>query len=150
MRRAGRPRALADARTRAVLLAVLRVGGSRADAAETIGVTPRTIRAEAQRDPQFLNDLNEAETDGKLNLILTVREAAIDGGNWRAAAWLLERRHWQDWGKRHRGDITPEEFTAAIKRVVSIILQSVPKKLRAEARDKVDEILQCINRAKKL
>jgi transposase len=100
---AGRPTLLTDDR-RADLILLLANGASSARAARAVGVGERTLRrwlrdglaeqvaqARAAR-PEAKDALAEARL-----VVVVARAAAL--GDWKAGAWLLERR-WPDrWGR---------------------------------------------------
>ena len=48
--------------------------------------------------------LTRAEQEAVVSLVDLVRSHAV--GDWRAAAFLLERRHKKDWGRRETIDAT--------------------------------------------
>jgi hypothetical protein len=48
---------------------------------------------------QFLQDVRRATSDGQAALLAMVHKGARD--DWRAAAWILERRHAESFSKRH-------------------------------------------------
>lgn len=90
-----------------IILESVRAGQSYAMACRRARIDDSTLshwaaeveeKGEASRYFQFINDLMEAEASGQLALIATVRTATkID---WKAAAWLLERKHPDEWGRR--------------------------------------------------
>lgn len=47
---------------------------------------------------QFLQSIKKAETQDKLKRLNVIRKAAADG-NWQAAAWELERRYRDEYGR---------------------------------------------------
>jgi len=80
-----------------------RAGMTRKLQAQAAGVHPSTLLkwlAEG-RDPKTRAKLKRelfvavelAEAEGAQALLEQIREAAVEGGRWQAAAWLLERRH---------------------------------------------------------
>jgi len=61
---------------------------------------------------QFYNDVKEAEGRGAIGWLAKIENAANDG-NWQAAAWKLERRYPEAYGRQkldvaHSGDTTTE------------------------------------------
>lgn len=84
------------------ILAIVKVGGSIADAAGVLGVTPKTVRNEMRRDPAFYLGVNKARKSGKMRLIKKVGTAKP----WQAAAWMLERQYGSEYGRRERHEIT--------------------------------------------
>jgi len=99
--------------------AFISAGGSQRLAAGHVGCHHSTIRNEADRDPQFLASLTRAEAQCALVLLRTVIAAATIGidGDWRAAAWLLERKFPKDFGK-DRDDSAEMEPTQIVKILV--------------------------------
>jgi len=95
----GRPTALTPEVRDKVVMA-LSIGNYRKDAAGFAGVDPRTLHrwlAKGRSDPGgeyggFARDVAEAEGRAKIAALGCVQKAARDG-DWRAAAWLLERKH---------------------------------------------------------
>jgi hypothetical protein len=116
--KAGQPPKLTDAKKKAVI-AYISSGGSQRLAAMYVGCHHSTIRNEADRDPQFLAGLTRAEGQCALELLEAVHDHATDDadGDWRAAAWLLERKFPKDFGK-DRDDAAEQEPTQIIKILV--------------------------------
>lgn len=93
----GRPRAL-DAEKKTRILDYLTRGLSRFDAAARVHVVHTTIANEAERDPEFLASLKDAEIDCKLFHLDKIRNAKRDTP-WQASAWFLERKWPEEFGK---------------------------------------------------
>lgn len=91
----GRPRKL-DAKKIKQVLDVLRIGGSRADAAKLVAVTVSTIANEARRNPDFFDDLETAEAACKIHHIKKVREAK----DWRSSAHMLKVKYPEEYGEK--------------------------------------------------
>lgn len=89
----GRRPALLDEAKQREVCAILAMGCSRRLAAEYVGCAARTIRRQAQRDAAFRERLAKAEAHQEMAHVKHVSEAAKEAKNWRAAAWLLERRY---------------------------------------------------------
>ncbi len=96
-----RPRKIGPAE-RKQILAIVKVGGSIADAAAVIGVALKTVRNEMSRDPGFYTGVLKARKSGKLKLIKKVGTAKP----WQAAAWMLERQYGSEYGRHDRHEIT--------------------------------------------
>ena len=86
------PGGLTDER-KAVIVRMLEGGCSRRAAANSVGLHPGTITRGVARDPQFAADVLVAEGRAERGLLETIQCAARDPRHWRAAAWILERRH---------------------------------------------------------
>jgi hypothetical protein len=105
--RKGRP----DKLTSAVhdrIVAAVRAGAHREQAAQAAGVARSTLQAwlargEASDAPvrfqKFAAEVREAEATFEVGAAAVISRAAI-AGDWRAQAWLLERRHPARWGRR--------------------------------------------------
>lgn len=122
----GRPSELTPERREKILNAI-KVGCTREAAAMLggVGVTTlyrwlqkgRTARAGDYRE--FWQAVQEAEAQAELVLIARVRQASAT--HWKAAAWILERRHPRRWGRRDRMTLAGDrhaplaaEFTLAV------------------------------------
>lgn len=105
---AGRPNILRDESKVTALLNALRLGLSRATGAKIIGCHHSTITNESRRNPAFLARLKEAEGQCEHSLVAFIYNAAKKG-TWTAAAWLLERKMPQRWGRINREPIPLKE-----------------------------------------
>lgn len=74
----------------------MRVGGSRIDAAKLVGVTVSTIANEANRDPDFFDDLEAAEVVCKIHHIKKIRDAK----DWRSSAHMLKVKCPEEYGEK--------------------------------------------------
>ena len=89
----------------AALCAELRLGMSIRAACQHVGIDDSTYRKWMMRGADgeepfvtFRTEATRAKADGIRALVATVRKAAQD--DWRAAAWILERREPDDWSRR--------------------------------------------------
>jgi hypothetical protein len=87
--KAGRPSVLTDA-VKEQLCLLLSVGLSRRQAASYLNIAPATISQAARRDADLAHSLLRAEDLAAVHPHITL--IAESKKNWRAAAWLLERR----------------------------------------------------------
>lgn len=55
----------------------------------------------------LLERVKQAEAEAESRMVETIVEASVD--TWQAAAWYLERRYPDDFGKRIRADISVDE-----------------------------------------
>lgn len=139
MAKRGRPRLLADKRKRAKVLKHLREGGSRADAAASVGVGYQALLNETKRDKELAAQVEKAEVDGKLRLIGVLHTAANKDPKW--AAWMLERKHWEEWGKRNPETVTKAQLETAVSAFVSGILCEIPKQYHDKVGQQIQRIL---------
>ena len=109
----GRPSKLTPARCKRILEA-LRAGNTRRASACAGGVDPSTFcnwqnRAIADGEGpyfDFFKQVKEAEAEAERDALSTIRSAAVD--SWQAAAWYLERRYPQDYGRKMRHELTTD------------------------------------------
>ena len=87
-RKPGRPARLDD-QAKAQILAMIAVGCSRARAARFIGVRSSTLSKLIKRDPDFADELKQAEKTREMDALTSIKRAGAQ--SWRTAAWLLER-----------------------------------------------------------
>lgn len=99
-----------------LILKALEEGNSRRTAAELAGISPRTLQrwlkrgrdAEDEGCAELLEHVHNAEACAEREMSNVVMQAAREG-EWRAAAWWLERRFPGTWAKQQRIAIKPEE-----------------------------------------
>lgn len=80
------------------ILQMVQLGQYLAQAARKVGLSPSTVYMRRQRDAGFRVALEAAEAGLELGLIAEIRKAA-SAGDWKAAAWLAERRFPERWSK---------------------------------------------------
>lgn len=80
------------------ILVALRQGASYALAANYGGISYETFRKWRETKPAFRDAIMEAEGDATVKWLAKIEQAASDG-SWQAAAWKLERRYPQDYGR---------------------------------------------------
>ena len=88
-RPSGRPTVLDDFK-RAKICGLIASGVSLKRAARSVGCDPATIRDEAQRNPAFRAELAQFRAEAETMPMKVLRDAAASG-NWRAAAWWMQR-----------------------------------------------------------
>lgn len=106
----GRPTDCTPEVTRRICEA-LRIGCTR-DAAAAAGLISRTAMATWIRkgndgiEPyaQFVQEVQRAEDEAEQILLLTIQAQA--SADWKAAAWILERRRPQQWARTQRTELT--------------------------------------------
>ena len=85
------------------ILNALRVGNTRTDAALAAGVSRGAIAEWCRRYPAFLSAVEKAEAEARLRFVGIIATAART--RWQAAAWFLERRMPEHWGRRERLEV---------------------------------------------
>ena len=98
-----RPTKFDSIRSEAILTA-LRAGNTRTAAAGYAEIDRSTLTTWLHRYPAFLAAVEKAEADAEVAMVANIRKAVMDG-TWTAAAWWLERRRHQDWGRKDRLDL---------------------------------------------
>lgn len=89
------------------LLEALRHGMTRRAASGAAGFSKTTFYRMLERDDGTLvTQIEKAEAEAEATYSIIVANAAADPKNWTAAAWWLERRHPEDYGKRERVEMT--------------------------------------------
>jgi hypothetical protein len=103
---------------------VLALGGTMKMAADFVGCSDRTLYNHARQDREFRKRLRRAKVDIELGCLKTVKKAAHDDQNWRAANQLMKH-------------LNPDRYTRKA--------DTVPVKHAKEVMDAfVDSILSCV------
>ena len=130
MTKAGRPRALDEAKKREVC-ALLSAGGSMRFAGRYVGCSAKTIHNEAQRDPDFGDRLRKSQLLAQLEPLRALRKKATT--HWRAAAWLLERGDPEQFARLDQKFFKPQD--------VADLLENVRATLKAHIKDFYSQIV---------
>lgn len=80
------------------LTQAIRLGATYVLACDYAGISERTFRSWMEAYPPFLQSVKEAEGAAAVGWLAKIEKAASDG-NWQAAAWKLERRYPQMYGR---------------------------------------------------
>jgi hypothetical protein len=57
---------------------------------------------------EFWNTIKKAEKDAVARNVALIQRAAQEG-NWQAAAWWLERKYFEDWGRKDKVDLSADK-----------------------------------------
>jgi transposase len=87
------------------IVAALQAGNTRTAAAAQAGISLDTFERWMDRFAEFCGAIKKAEADAEIHFAEQIEKAATDG-SWQAAAWWLERRRPEAWGRRDRVDFT--------------------------------------------
>lgn len=82
------------------ILTALRLGATRVLAAQAGGIHYDTLRAWIHSKPAFSVAVMGAESQAAINALGSIQKAAREG-DWHAAAWMLERRYPDQYGRRN-------------------------------------------------
>ena len=125
MAKPGRPPVLDETKRREIC-AVLSMGGSRRLAARYVGCAPTTIMNTAERDPEFRDQLMQAEGQHELLYLRNIQAAAKREQYWRAAAWMLERRYPERYAQLRPGTVTVQQIIELLAQFAEIVVQELP------------------------
>jgi hypothetical protein len=114
-----------DAQKRSEVCAILAMGGTRATAAEYVGCHPDTIRRTARREPEFADQISQAQSRHEMFHLRSINAAAGDTRYWRAAAWALEHIY-PDRYARKAGSISPEQIQLILQELAESLLKHLP------------------------
>ncbi len=81
------------------LTQAIRLGATYVLACSYAGISERTFREWMETKPPFFQSVKEAEGAATVGWLAKIEKAASDG-NWQAAAWKLERRYPEMYGKQ--------------------------------------------------
>ncbi len=95
-----------------------RLGMSIPQACDACGISQTQFRTWRKKHRDFQDLIRRAEAEGvKLNLAV-IQAAAASGKSWQAAAWFLERKYPEQWGRTETLSI--EARKDAVKEAISI------------------------------
>lgn len=117
---------LLDDIKRAQICAILATGGTRSVAANYVGCTAETIRRTAERNADFREALNRAESQHEIQNLQRIQEATKKDTHWRAAAWVLERTYPDRYATRKPRLLTITELTETLDRFAEVVAEHVP------------------------
>ena len=86
------------------ILEAIRIGITFERAAELHRVSRATIYRWRNEDPEFDKDVLEAVVYSEAILLQRINDKTTD--DWKAAAWILERRHPEQYSQRREIDVT--------------------------------------------
>ncbi len=104
------------------------------DAAHYVRCSARTIRREAERDPDFHQQLRRSEMYAQLSPLRSMQQAVAT--HWRAAAWMLELAYPDRFARRDPAAFAPKQARRLLGEVLSIISSEVPDVFQYERIEK--------------
>jgi hypothetical protein len=93
------------AEIKATIVKALKTGCSRRDAYGFAGINADTFHEWIKRDTEFTEAVEKAECEAAVHYTTIIIQAA-DKKNWQAAAWWLERKRPDDFGRKDRTTIS--------------------------------------------
>ncbi len=121
------PREVLDGIKRAKILALLTMGCSRRMAAKQAGFAASTITRTAERDLEFHSQIAEAEAQADVRALRLISRTAQQEKYWRVAAWMLERRNPDEYGRRAPFTFTGTQVEELLLRGLKDVVSAVPK-----------------------
>jgi hypothetical protein len=129
-----------------LIIVLIGRGASRREAAAYVKCHHTTIGRAAARDEAFGAKLSQVEMAASLARNGMIHRAASEPKYWRAAAWMLERRNPEDYGKRSPNTFTADQVQSLLASVCTAALATVQPEKVAEfqaifddAFDEIDE-----------
>jgi transposase len=109
-RKLGRPRTplLTDPKVREKVLNGIALGMTRERAAEFAGIARSTFYKIQAEMPELVEQVQQAEARCQARCLGSINKAAVEMNQWTAAAWLLERRWPEEFGRIDRHLIRSE------------------------------------------
>jgi hypothetical protein len=126
---------------KAMVIVLVGQGASRREAAELVKCHHTTIGRTAARDAAFGAKLAQVESAAHLEAGDMIRRAGSDPKYWRAAAWMLERRNPEDYGRRDPTTFTGDQVTSLLASFCNEAQKLVPQEKTAELEKLFDDVL---------
>jgi len=106
------------------LLDNLRQGMSIRAACALVGISERTYQRWREEDEEWVEASDHAIRFSEPILIARMKALAEEKGDWRAHAWLLERRFPKEWGPRQEIEVNQNIQDGGVGLVLSMIEQT--------------------------
>ena len=116
------------------LMQALKLGATHSMACAYAGISLTTFYAWKSKNTQFSDAVKEAEATGAITWLAKIEKAASDG-SWQAAAWKLERRYPNDYGRRDgsKTDQETQEAAQNAEQVRSDVLARISRLMGPES-----------------
>lgn len=114
------------------LLDAIRVGSTFRLACSYAGIDHATFYRWLEKDATLATAVKEAEGAAVVGWLAKIEKAASEG-NWQAAAWKLERRYPEDFGRRERIEQTVEQNGRTVVEIVYSDAAELPSASQAPA-----------------
>jgi hypothetical protein len=102
------------------ILNAIAVGAPFTHACNYAGISFETFNEWRKGKPEFSEQVKEAEGKAVIGWLARIEQAAKEG-NWTAAAWKLERRFPEDFGRRDKVTIDVKQLDTDIERELALI-----------------------------
>lgn len=118
------------------ILENLRTGMTIEAAALLAGVCRSTYYNYRENDPKFAEEADQASRFAEAVCLERIKQAAMDKMDWRAWAWILEKRFPDDYGKRQELQVNTTSSSDGTAEVLSMMEQI---KSHRKTTDLIDE-----------
>jgi hypothetical protein len=135
------PRVILDDSKKMAVLFYIGLGASRRMAARQVGCCHRTIARAAVRDAAFAAELARAESQADGKCLQNIGRAADQEKHWRAAAWVLERRNPEEYGRRDPYTYSADRVMEIFTRYLHTVLPSLPAIHRETLLNAYDDVV---------
>jgi len=118
------------------IIEAIRIGITFERAADLHRVSRATVYRWRNEDPEFDKDILEAVVYSEAVLVQRVNDKSVD--DWKAAAWMLERRHPEQYSQRREIDVTvsrsdgKDEVIAMMEQTRELYLGAENQKIESE------------------
>lgn len=113
------------AKQRGEVCGILAMGGTRATAAHFVGCPLPTLLLAEQSSAAFAAEMRQAEGRAEVLQLKNIAEVARARQDWRASAWMLERRFPERYLRRPRGRAGLKWLTDMLKQFVDLIAAEI-------------------------
>jgi hypothetical protein len=135
------PREVLDGIKRAKILAMLELGCSRRVAAKHLRCAASTITRTAQRDTEFAAQLFDAESQAEMRALKLIGRMLDQEKYWRVAAWMLERRDPEEYGRRAPFTFRGGDVISLLQRIMELVMPAIAANKAAEIRETFYDLL---------
>jgi hypothetical protein len=120
---------------------ILAIGGTRIAAARFVGCSVDDLDELMAHDPEFARELDKATGNAEALQLKNLAEAAHDNKDWRASAWLLERRFPQRYARRPPAAAAQERLERVLDSFIDLIVSQIADAgLRQQILDQLTEL----------
>jgi len=112
----------------AAIVECIRLGMSIPQTCDACGISHTQFRNWRKHYREFQDLIRRAEAEAVKLHLAVIQSAAASGKSWQAAAWFLERKHPEQWGKTETLSI--ESRKDAVRDAITINAARTPEQLR--------------------
>lgn len=122
---------------------ILAMGGTRATAAHYVGCSLPTLLRTEQADAAFARELRKAEGRAEVLQLKNIAEVARARKDWRASAWMLERRFPERYLRRRPDSARLKWLTDTLNLFIELIVAEIDDRpLRERILQRLQEVVE--------